>query len=126
LLVAGILRFLYLQDPDVVALQSDLRTTGDAPSLDRLLLALLRDAPNIALQLFCSQEGRHILPYLLQQGREAEAVTPSGLSSWLMQRSTFQLKRQLGHVGILAPEAAHGGGRATYDPARDIWRLRER
>jgi hypothetical protein len=124
-LVAGILRFLYLQDPDVVALQATLRTAGGVLSLDRLLLALLGDAPNIALQLFCSQDGRHSLLHLLQQGREAEAVTPTGLSSWLMRRSTFQLKRQLVHVGVLAPEAAHGGGKATYDATRDLWRLRE-
>jgi hypothetical protein len=124
-LVAGILRFLYLQDPDVVALQVALRTAGGVLSLDRLLAALLRDAPNIALQLFCSQEGRHTVLHLLQLGRETEAATPACLSSWLMQRSIFQLKRQLVHVGILAAEAAHGGGRATYDATRDVWRLRE-
>jgi urea transporter len=77
------------------------------------------------LALFCSQDGRHIVLDLLQRRREADAVAPSVLRTWLMQRAAFQLKRQLVHVGILAPEAAHGGGRATYDATTDIWRLRE-
>jgi len=88
-LVAGILRFLYLQDPDVAALHGMLRRADGALSLDKLLLAALLHAPNIALALFCSQDGRHAVLDLLRQGRDADAVTPSALGTWLMQRATF-------------------------------------
>jgi hypothetical protein len=121
----GILRFLYLQDPDVRTLHSLLRKAGGALSLDQLMLVVLREAPNIALSMFCTSDGRPRLLDLLQHGREDVAVSQAMLPTWLLRSSTFQLKRQLIHVGLLATERAHSGSSAEYMAVSDIWRLRE-
>ncbi len=121
----GILRFLYLQDPDVRTLHSLLHEAGGALSLDQLMLVVLREAPNIALSMFCTGDGRPHLLELLQHGREDAAASQATLPTWLLRRSTFQLKRQLIHVGLLATERAHSGSTAGYMAASDIWRLRE-
>jgi hypothetical protein len=123
--IAGrILRLLYLQDPDIATLYTLLRTAGGALTMDRLLLLVLREAPNIGLSLFCSREGRTRLLELLQRGHEELAVTPLELPRWFMARSRFQLKRQLVHVGLLAWEAARSGSVDEYTADRDVWRLR--
>ena len=99
---------------------------GGALTMDQLMLTVLREAPNIALSLFCTSDGRPQLLELLQAGREEQAASPSGLRGWFMARSRFQLKRQLIHVGLLAWEPAHSGSTTEYDARRDVWRLRER
>lgn len=124
-LAGGILRLLFLQDPDIAALHGILRMAGEPLTMDRLMLRLLRDAPNIALNLFCTGDGRPRLLELLQGGREELAVTTSVLPTWLLARSRFQLKRQLIHVGLLAWEPAHSGSGAGFAAERDVWRLRD-
>jgi hypothetical protein len=124
-IAGGILRLLYLQDPDVATLHALLSEEGKPLTLDALMLRVLRDSPNIALSLFCKREERPRLLELLQGGREEQAVSPSVLPTWLMARSRFQFKRQLIHVGLLAWEPAHSGAGTGYVASRDIWRLRD-
>jgi hypothetical protein len=54
-----------LQDPDVAILHSILREAGVSLTMDELMLRVLREAPNIALSLFCTSEGRPRLLELL-------------------------------------------------------------
>lgn len=108
----------------MATLISLLARAGRVLTLDQLMQQVLREAPNIALSLFCTHDGRPKLLELLQARREKQAVSPTELSQWFMARSRFQLKRQLIHVGLLAWEPAHGGAGADYDATRDVWRLR--
>jgi hypothetical protein len=73
--------------------------------MDQLMLCVLREAPNIALSLFCTHEGRPRLLELLQGGREELAVSPSMLPPWQLARSRVQRI----HVGPLAWEPADSG-----------------
>jgi hypothetical protein len=77
----------------VATLYSLLRAADGALTMDGLLLRVLHEAPNIALSLFCSRDGRPRLLELLQRGWEELTVTRSELSQWLMARGRFQLKR---------------------------------
>ncbi len=123
-LLGGILRFLYLEDPDIRQLHAHLSSYRGRISLRELLRSLLQDSPNIVLNVFCKRPAKSILLEHLTQGTEEEALSPAEISKWFMHRSCFQLKRQLIHVGILADHPATGGqGADKLDLDRDIWEL---
>lgn len=126
-LFGGILRFLYLEDPDVNELREHLRRRPDGMTLWELLSGLLLERPNTALNIFCKneKEAKALLLQHLASGSVETALRSEELGKWLMTRSAFQLKRQLIHVGILEHHPATGhGGADSLDLDRDIWKLR--
>lgn len=124
-LLGGILRFLYLEDPDVAELREHLRGHSAGLTLRELLAELLPERPNTALNIFCAEKAKALLLQHLASGNVESALSSEELSKWLMTRSAFQLKRQLIHVGILESYPSTGGGGAgSLDPDRDIWKLR--
>ena len=125
-ILATLLRNILLQHPEMrLLIEAISEFNKDTVSIPEIIELLVRQYPNVFLNLFCTREGREVARELIENG-SIETLYLNG-NTWrniIRTNIVFNFTHQLRHAGILSSDTrGHGAAFAEYDPEAKPWHL---
>lgn len=124
--LATLLRNVLLQHPEMRLLVEALsKFDNDTIHLPDLIERLVRQYPNVFLNLFCTGQGRETARELIENGSmETLYMDDDTWRDVIRTNIVFNFTHQLRHAGILASDTVgHGSAFAEYDSDAKPWHL---
>lgn len=124
--LATLLRNLMLRHPELrlfVEALAELRR--ELVTVPEIIELLVRQYPNVFLNLLCTTSGREEARSYIERGRMDEIYRRDEVWRDVLRTNVlFNFVHQLRHVGILSPETTgHGRALSEYDPDEKPWIL---